>query len=51
MSYGDFVHAKLSQEYDFEAFDMQILDKDPSYIQYKLKLQWINNIIPNINKQ
>lgn len=38
MSYGDFVEAKLNKEYDLENFDMKIIETDPSYIQYKLKI-------------
>lgn len=38
MTYGEFVEAKMNNEYDLESFDMKIIETDPSYIQYKLKV-------------
>ena len=49
MTYGDFVEAKMNKEYDLDNFDMKIIETDPSYIQYKLKIvQWTTTISSSV---
>ena len=43
MNYGDFVEAKVNQDYDFEEFNISKAKDHPSYIKYQLKpiMQWV----------
>ena len=37
MTYGDFVEAKASKDYEFEEFNTSIAKDHPSYIKYQLR--------------